>query len=533
MRTDALVIGCGIAGAVTALELARDAERRVTVITRADRADDSNSAMAQGGIIGRGLHDSAELLTRDILRGGDGLSYRPAVEVLAGEGPRILDEMLVRCAGVEFDRDREGKPSFGLEGAHSRRRILHVGDGTGKAIMDALLGRLARSPNIRLVTGATAVDLLTFPHRSIDPSAAHRPARCLGAYVLRGGSGRPEPVPAAHTVLATGGLGQLFLNTSNPQGARGDGLAMALRAGVQLTNLEYVQFHPTTLYMPGKTKLLITEAARGEGGVLLTPLGEPFMERHSPRWGDLAPRYVVARAIYEEMLANGYPFVLLDLTSHRSGDFIRRRFPNIHSHCLAHGIDMTRQPIPVVPAAHYSCGGVTTDLRGRTSLCGLWAVGEVACTGVHGANRIAGSSLLEGVVWGSRAACDIRARKDRPLPSADDVPAWDDSGPAGDADPAVIQEDLQTIRNLMWHSVGLVRTGPRLARAIHELRHLSVTVGDTYRRTRLTDGLVGLRNSVQTALTVARAAHRNVGSRGCHCREDGRAELEGSAHAPS
>jgi L-aspartate oxidase len=272
--------------------------------------------------------------------------------------------------------------------------------------------------------------------------------------------------------------------------------------------------------MPGTTKFLISEAVRGEGGVLLTPEGERFMERYDSEWLELAPRDVVARAIYWEMLANDYPYVLLDIASHKPADYIRRRFQQIHRRCLEFNIDITQQPIPVVPAAHYFCGGVLVDLRGRTTLPGLYAVAEVACSGVHGANRLASTSLLEGLVWGARAAEDIRDLEgSKPIPT-DDVPPWDVSGLTRDADPALIQGDMQSIRSLMWHYVGLVRAEYRLNRAIRELSHLLLNIEDFYRKARLSDGLIGLRNGVQAALVVARSALRNRTSRGCHYRED-------------
>jgi L-aspartate oxidase len=521
MRTEVLIIGSGIAGSTAALKLASDGRRRVTVITRAVDPADSNSFWAQGGIVGRGPGDRPELLEEDILRAGAGLSLPPAVRILAEEGPDLLNTILEREVGLLFDRDESGELILGLEGAHSRRRILHVGDATGKAIMTALLKKLSTLPNVELLTGHTAVDLLTFPHHARDPLATYQERSCHGVYAYKHDTKEVIPILAAHTVLATGGLGQIFLNTSNPAGSRGDGLAMAYRAGARVANAEYIQFHPTVLHMPGPTKFLISEAVRGEGGVLLTPEGEPFMERYAGKWKDLAARDVVARAIYWEMLENGYSYVLLDIASHMDAEAIRRRFPWIYAKCLTHEIDITKRPIPVVPAAHYCCGGVLVDLWGRTTLPGLYAVGEVACTGVHGANRLASTSLLEGLVWADRAARDIRSLVPGEPLHDDEVPPWDDSGLRYEADPALIAGDLQTIRNLMWHYVGLVRSDYRLNRAMRELRNLWVEIEDFYRKTRLGDGLIGLRNAVQVAIIVTRAARRNRISRGAHYREDG------------
>ena len=524
MQTDVLIIGSGIAGATAALRLAADRQRQITVITRADSPDESNSSYAQGGIVSRGTDDSAELLTEDILRAGAGLSYPAAVSLLAEEGPTLLRELVIDEAGLQFDRDASSEFIYGLEAAHSQRRILHDGDATGRAIMAALLQQVVAQPNIELLTKRTAVDLLTYPHHARDPHAVYAPPECFGAYIFDHTTRKVEALLASQTILATGGLGQIYQNTSNPPGARGDGLAMAYRAGARIVNAEYVQFHPTTLHMPGTTKFLISEAVRGEGGVLLTPDGQPFMERHAPEWRDLAPRDVVARAIYWEMLANDYPYVLLDIASQMDSEGIKERFPQIYARCLELDIDITARPIPVVPAAHYICGGVLADLWGRISLSNLYALGEVSCTGVHGANRLASTSLLEGLVWGARAAENIAAQKaKRPL-DENDVPAWDDSGSQYDADPALVQADMQTIRNLMWHYAGLVRSEYLLSRAIRELRHLWNEIEDFYRKTRVDDGLIGLRNSVQAALLVARAARRNTQSRGCHYREDSRSD---------
>ena len=519
-RTDVLILGCGIAGATAALELARDRSRRVTVLSRALDPLESNSSWAQGGIVGRGRDDTAALLVEDVLRAGAGLSYPPAVQQLAEMGPALLDEVLVERCGIAFDRGADGAVQYGLEAAHSRRRILHVGDATGEAVMDGLLAAVRAQPNIELLHGRTAVDLLTFPHHSPDPLDVYRASACHGAYVLAQDTGRVEPLIAPHTVLATGGLGQIYLNTTNPPGARGDGLAMAYRAGARVVNAEYVQFHPTALHMPGTTKTLISEAVRGEGGRLLTPEGRPFLEKYAPEERELAPRDVVARAIFLEMLAHDYPFVLLDIASQMSPEAIRARFPGIHRACLHHGIDITQRPIPVVPAAHYFCGGVLVDLDGRTNIPGLYAVGEVACTGVHGANRLASTSLLEGLVWGMRAAQDIRRAQlgGAHVPAV--VPTWDDTGLEFDTDPALIQGDMQTVRTLMWHYVGLIRNRHRLTRAVREVRRLWLNIEEFYRKSKLVDGLVGLRNAALVALVLAKAAHRNPTSRGAHFRED-------------
>ena len=519
METDTLILGSGIAGAAAALVLAEDRQRQITLVTRAADPLDSNSSRAQGGIVTLGAGDSPDLLSQDILRAGDGLSYPPAVRLLAEEGPQWVQRLLIERAQVPFDRANGGL-AYGLEAAHSRRRILHVGDATGRAIMLHLLNLLREQPNVTLLTEHTAVDLITYPHHARDPLAVYDALQCWGAYVLDQRTRKVKRIVAAHTVLATGGLGQIYLRTTNPSGSRGDGLAMAYRAGARVINAEYIQFHPTALATPGVTKFLISEAVRGEGGVLLTPSGEPFMQRYAPKWRDLAPRDVVARAIYWEMVQHGYPHVYLDIASKHSLEFIQQRFPQIYTACKEHGYDISREPVPVVPAAHYFCGGVWVDLQGRTTIENLYAVGEVACTGVHGANRLASTSLLEGLTWGARAALDIRARGVAPVPTEEDIPPWDDSGLLYDTDPTLVQGDMQIVRNLMWHHVGLIRSEYRLHRAVHDLTTLLLTIEDFYRKSRLTDALLGLRNAVQAALIVAQAARKNRSSRGAHYRED-------------
>jgi L-aspartate oxidase len=523
-NTEVLIIGCGIAGATTALRLARNPQRQITIITRAPDPHESNTRYAQGGIIGRGPEDTSELLFEDIIAAGAGVSSPEAARILATEGPPLLNEVLERTAGVVFDHTEDGAPVWGQEAAHSRRRILHVGDATGRAIMIGLIGALREYPNIKIESEATAVDLITFPHHSRDPLDNYRPISCHGCYVFD----RQEKTVHRHlaraTVLATGGLGRIYRNTTNPVGARGDGLAMAHRAGARIANAEYVQFHPTALAAPGAEGLLISEAVRGEGGVLLTPELRPFMADYAPEWKELAPRDIVARAIHHEMELHGYSYVLLDIATHMPAAAIRERFPFIYDECLKVGLDISREPVPVVPAAHYFCGGVLVDERARTTIGDLYAVGEISCTGVHGANRLASTSLLEGLVWGNRAAIEVeRALNDSANDKRTrfaDVPPWDESGLSAEPDPALIQGDMQTIQNIMWHYVGLVRSADRLSRAIRELRHLWNEIETFYRSTKLSDGLIGLRNAIEAALIVAQAAQHNRQSRGCHYRRD-------------
>ena len=353
-NAEVLIIGCGIAGATAALRLARNPDRQITIITRAADAHESNTRYAQGGIIGRGPDDTADLLFEDIVAAGAGVTSPKAARILADEGPPLLNEVLERTAHVVFDHNEEGAPVWGQEAAHSRRRILHVGDATGRAIMNGLVAALKTFPNISIKSEATAVDLITFPHHSRNPLDNYNEISCHGCYVFDRTEKTVHRLLANATILATGGLGRIYRNTTNPIGARGDGLAMAHRAGARIANAEYVQFHPTALAAPGAEGLLISEAVRGEGGVLLTPDLRPFMERYSPEWKDLAPRDIVARAIHHEMEANAYSYVLLDIASHMPADAIRERFPFIYHECLKVGLDISREPVPVVPAAQSS-----------------------------------------------------------------------------------------------------------------------------------------------------------------------------------
>jgi L-aspartate oxidase len=421
--------------------------------------------------------------------------------------------VLVDRLGVPFDRAPDGQFDITEEAAHSVPRILHCEDRTGLGISEALREGIAREPRIAALDGWTAVDLLTTSHHSRNALDIYQPNTCVGAYVLERRTGQVHTVLARETVLATGGLGELYLHSTNPKGSRGDGIAMAYRAGARLLNLEFVQFHPTTLYHPLARRFLISESLRGEGARLTLRSGEEFMHRYHPR-GSLAPRDVVARAIHEELLASGEPYVHLDLT-HKDADWIRRRFPFIHGECLKLEIDITTDPIPVVSAAHYSCGGVATDLNGRTSIERLWAVGEVACTGLHGANRLASTSLLEGLVFGCRAAEALeRALSDRAYDPYPAIGPW--MAEKETADPALILQDWLSIKYTMWNYVGLVRTQRRMTRARKILRELQAETEDFYARTALDDDLIGLRNGVQTALAVLYSAMQNRVSRGCH-----------------
>ncbi|MEZ4869959.1 MAG: L-aspartate oxidase [Caldilineaceae bacterium] len=518
LETDVLIIGCGVAGCTTALTLA-DAGVQVTVVTRARAPEDSNTYWAQGGIIYQGVNDSPALLAEDVQRAGADHCYPRAVQLLAEAGPGSVRRLLLERAEVAFDRTADGQLSLALEGGHTLPRIIHAADATGKAIEIGLLNALRTHPNVTLLTGHTAIDLLTPSHQGRNRLAVYEPRNCVGAYILDQTRGQVIRCLARKTVLATGGLGQIFLRTTNPTGARGDGLAMAYRAGVHTINAEFVQFHPTTFYAQHGARFLISEAVRGAGARLVHADGEPFMDRYAPEWKDLAPRDIVARSIHREMLLRDVPNVYLDLRSYIPRAEILDHFPTIYERCLQYGVDITEALVPVVPAAHYFCGGIRVDEWGRTTRRDLYAVGEVACTGVHGANRLASTSLLEGLVWGERTADHIHQYlAATPCFPADEIPSWESAG-GETADPALISQDMGSIKHIMWNYVGLVRTTPRLERAQRELRRLETEIEQFYRKTRVSDELIGLRNAVRAAIIVADAAWRNRTSIGCHYRE--------------
>ena len=517
LETDVLIIGSGIGGGTAALKLAQ-AGMRVMVITRARDPHNTNTAWAQGGIIYRGRDDTPELLAADIQNAGAHICNPSAVKILSEEGPRNVKQILIDELDVPFDL-HDGGVSLALEGGHGMARIIHAADATGAVIEKSLIEALKREPNITLLAGHTAVDLITPSHHSTNWQAKYAPQACMGAYVLESVSGEVKRMFAKRTILATGGLGQIFLHTTNPQGSRGDGLAMAYRAGARVMNCEYVQFHPTSFVKQGAPRFLISEAVRGDGGRLCHADGVPFMDKYDARWKDLAPRDFVSRSIYSEMLEHSVPHVYLDFRSYIKPDRIAAHFPNIYKACLQHGVDATVDLVPVAPAAHYFCGGVWVDDHGHSTIDRLYAVGEVSCTGLHGGNRLASTSLLEGLVWGVRAAKHIaeHLHVDGAVPISD-YPAWQQTG-SDVPDPALIAQDMSVIQNMMWNYVGLVRNRHRLSRALSELRHLESEIERFYRVARVTDELIGLRNAVRSAVIVAQAAWENKQSIGCHYRE--------------
>lgn len=509
LRTDCLVIGAGLAGSAYALRAAK-LGLSVELLSLAEPLA-ANSDSAQGGIIYDDTRNPS-LLAQDIQAASDHTSNPAAVEQLVREGPTAVKELLLDDLAVGFDRDAKGGLDFTREAGHSERRIIHAKDATGHAILESVARRVDATPRIKRRAGWVAIDLLTLSHNSEDTADKYEPLTCFGAYVLDTSTGETVAVIAKKTVLATGGLGQIFLHTTNQPGSVGHGVAMAYRVGARLIDLEYVQFHPTVFAKKNAPRFLVTEALRGEGGVLVNTAGERFMDDvHA--LSSLAPRDVVARAVKEELAASGEPCVFLDLSAMKP-DFIRERFPNIYERCLSFGVDISREPIPVVPAAHFACGGVHADLRGRTNIRHLNAIGETGCTGLHGANRLASTSLLECLTSAKFAAiadaADVANGSFRqPAPRA-----WE--SPTREADPVLVRQDLEQIQTTMWNYAGVVRSPKRLTRARRILIELREEIQSFYRGCRLTRELIELRNAIQTALLVVHAASLNPRSKGCH-----------------
>jgi len=507
---DVIVIGSGAAGLTAALELAET--KRVLVLAKGTLTGGS-TAWAQGGIAAvLDAGDTFENHVRDTMVAGAGLNDRKTVEFVIERAPSSIDRL---CdLGVPFNREAvtDGDAlHLTREGGHSHRRIVHVDDATGWAVQSALLRAAEASPNITMLSGRTAIDFITDRHR-ISYSGA---GRVWGIYALNEETGRVEVHVARATVLASGGAGRVYQFSTAPRGATGDGIAMAWRAGARVSNMEMMQFHPTCLYNLEVKNFLITEAVRGEGGRLINPrTGQRFMARYDKERMELAPRDVVARAIDAEIKRFGLDYVHLDI-SHESPDFVKGHFPTIHDKLLGLGIDMTKEPIPVVPAQHYTCGGVVVDLAARTDLPGLWAAGECTESGLHGANRLASNSLLECFVYGEAAASDILERWEE-LEQPPEILPWDESRVTDSDEEVVIKQNWTEIRRFMWNYVGIVRTTKRLERARNRIDLLMKEVDDYYGQFRVTTDLIELRNLLQSAQLIVRSALHRKESRGLH-----------------
>ena len=524
MKFDVAIVGSGLAGLSVALHLAQT--RKVAIISKRARLDGASN-WAQGGIAAvLDSGDSHDQHIADTLVAGAGLCDEAATRYIVEHGREAIEWLIEQ--GVPFTRDATAELGFHLtrEGGHSQRRIIHAADATGHAVQVTLEQKVRAHPNISLFEQHCAIDVITsdkLTGKGVHGGTPHLVGqpRCHGIYVQDEKSGKVLTFEAEHTVLATGGAGKVYLYTTNPDTATGDGIAMAWRAGCRVSNMEFIQFHPTCLYHPYAKSFLITEAIRGEGGLLKLPAeagaaaGTRFMPAHDER-GELAPRDVVARAIDFEMKKRGLDYVDLDI-SHQPPEFLKEHFPTIYARCLELGIDITKEPIPVVPAVHFTCGGVVTDLAGRTDIPGLYAVGETACTGLHGANRLASNSLLECVVIGRACASQIAAapRVDNPV-----LPPWDESRVTNADEEVVIAHNWDELRRFMWNYVGIVRTTKRLERAQHRIKLLKEEIDEYYRNFRITHDLLELRNLVDVASLIVNSALSRRESRGLHYSRD-------------
>ncbi len=521
LKTDILVIGSGIAGLSFALKASSYAN--VIIITKKEKAE-SNTNYAQGGVASvMSNNDDFELHIQDTLTCGAGLSHRNAVEEIVTEGPKLIKELIK--LGVEFSK-HNGNLDLGKEGGHSRSRIVHSKDLTGKEIEHALLHNISKKRNITLFEHHSAVELITEHHFKREKTFNGKKVSCYGAYVYDEQKNVIFIVNASITVICSGGIGQVYLHTTNPEIATGDGIAMAFRSGCKIANMEFVQFHPTSLYEPDPENknqaFLISEALRGAGGILKNKAGEPFMEKYD-KAGSLAPRDIVARATDSEMKKYGDEYVYLDMTS-LSDKILKNRFPNIYRKCHQIGINMAKDYIPVVPAAHYICGGIVTDLNGRATVNNLYALGESAMTGVHGANRLASNSLLEALVFANTASIDCRElfgkRNVLKKMKIDDIPAWDDSGTVNTEEWILISQNKTEIKQIMSNYVGIVRSNLRLHRALRRIMLIKKETENFYKKTKVTRELIELRNMTLIAFLIIKSALKRKESRGLHYNTD-------------
>jgi len=511
IKYDYLVIGSGSAGLTFALKAAKTG--RVGLITKKQK-NEANTAYAQGGIASViDENDSFEKHIKDTLVAGAGLCKKEAVDLIVKKGPEMIRQLLDFGAKFTWENNQL---HLGREGGHSENRIVHASDMTGKEIERVLVEAAEKHPNIEILEHHFALELITEHHLGKSVTRYDR-IQCFGAYVLDIHSERVHRMLAKTTVLATGGAGQVYQHTTNPSIATGDGIAMAYRAKARIANMEFIQFHPTSLYVPEADSFLISEAVRGHGGILRNSNGEAFMEQYDER-KELAPRDIVARAIDDQLKKRGDNYVLLDVT-HLDADDIKNSFPNIFNTCLKYGINITKRPIPVVPAAHYICGGVVTDLNGQTSIKGLFACGETAFTGVHGANRLASNSLLEALVFADRAATKAARHIDH-LDFEDNIPEWDESGTKNTEEWVLVSHNKQEIQRIMWNYVGIVRSNLRLERAMRRIHLLFEEVEGFYHRTKVSVPLCQLRNMIGVSFLVVRSAMRRKESRGLHYTTD-------------
>ncbi len=512
---DVVIVGSGLAGLSCAIYL-KKAGVDVVVMTKESKINETNTFYAQGGIIASKGDDSADLLRNDLLRAGSGYNNLKAVDFFVKYGPSLVFEFLVDEVGIQFSKSEEGKIDYTEEAAHSKRRIVHYEDHTGDKIEDSLISH-AKKIGVEFLTDYTAIDLITNNHHSRDPQELYREREVLGVYALNNHKGESEAFFSGNVVLATGGTGNLYYHSTNPVSATGDGISMAHRAGAHIINAEFVQFHPTSLFHKDIKRFLISESLRGEGGRLKDHDGNEFMSEYSTM-GDLAPRDVVSRAVYDRICKTGREYMLLDIATHYKGSTpLEKRFSKIYSTCIKGGIDITKEPIPITPAAHYFCGGIKTDEKGRTSLKNLYAIGEVSCTGLHGANRLASASLLEGLLWGKSSANDItEARNKIKKQRYDTIPDWEKPEHAEAFDPLLIDQDMKAIQLTMWNYAGIIRTEKGLRRAESDLDYYAHRIMRFYNSAEINKQIIELRNAVVSSQLIVAAALKNNVSVGCH-----------------
>ena len=511
-ETDVLIIGAGLSGSIAALELAKSG-LEITLIASSKTLSGANSYLAQGGISYRAKEEQGQTedFKKDILKAGDALCFEKAVDQIVELGPSYVEEILINHLKVPFNQDQDKKLSRTLEAAHSHPRILYYQDQTGRAIMRSVFDAVKKHPAICVKFSHTAIDLIPFSPHSKREKKSDQPSTCIGAYLFDQERRAVDRYFAKETILATGGVGELFLHTTNTEETRGDGIAMAFRAGVKLMNIEYVQFHPTSLY---PSRFLLSEALRGEGGRVLSQDFKPLVSKVHPQV-NLATRDLLSCEIFKEMMRIGKPHLWLDI-SFKGEPFLKNRFPHIYAHCKKRGFDLSKEPLPIVPAAHYLCGGIAVDLKGKTTMHHLRAIGEVSCTGVHGANRLASTSLLEALVWAKTASADIAHfwAKEKPCFSEDVKELQQGRGES--IDPSFIQKSWATIKQTMWSDVGLIRNLKCLKRGTRVLKKLKLEIDPLYSNSQLTKELIDLRNGCEAASLIAERALRNRSSRGCH-----------------
>ncbi len=516
LKYDILIIGCGISGLSAAITAA-DRGFNVAVISKEEKLEESNTFYAQGGIVYKGDDDSKDLLFSDINNAGGKINSIKALKLLCEEGPGQIKEFLLDKVGVEFDYNENNDIDKTKEAAHSVRRIIHVKDKTGNVIIRSLLNHVKKNKKIKIFNAHMAIDFITNTHNSLDAQQRYKQTKVIGLYVLDRKNEIVKCFFGGVIILAAGGVGNLFQHTSNPVGATGDGIAMAYRLGAEIINSEYIQFHPTLLFHRDVERFLITEALRGEGAKLINRNGKYFMTKYNEQQKDLAPRDEVTRAIFREMENEDSKYMMLDATIIKNVD-IKQRFPSIYEKCMSVGIDIKKEFIPIVPAAHYSCGGIKTDIFGQTSIKGLYAIGENACNGVHGANRLASVSLLEGMFFGIYTINHIAPNLTKNIKSSllASIPDWINPKEEENFEDILLNNDLEHIQSIMWNYAGIIRTKKRLLRALSDLGYLSHRIEQFYKQAKLTRKLIELRNSVLTATIIVRTAYSNKNPLGCH-----------------